>query len=124
MRSPYGACGAGLALLLVYAFSPRSYSIDRDSILVHRLAGNVRIPLDGVRQARMATPEDFAGRIRLIGSGGMCGYYGIFWTASLGKSTWYRAHRKNAVVVVTDSGTTLYSPDDPEAFLALVRAAI
>jgi hypothetical protein len=44
---------AGLGTLLIivsYAYSPRGYTIQEQSILVKRLIGNVRIPLDGIQE--------------------------------------------------------------------------
>lgn len=113
-------CVTMIAVLFLYAYSPRSYVLEGSSIMVARLAGNVRIALDGVREARRAAPDDFQGCRRLRGSGGMFGYYGLFSTAKLGKSTWYVTNRHNSVVVITASKTVLFSPDDPDRFLAAV----
>ena len=115
-----GGIGA-LVIALAYAYSPRSYAIRDRSIVVRRLIGSVRIPLDGLRQARAATADDLQGCIRLWGSGGLFGYYGLFRTSKLGKSTWYVTGRSNAVVIVTETKTAVFSPDDVEGFLAAVR---
>ncbi len=104
-----------------YAYSPRGYSLDGREIVVHRLIGNVRIRLAGLRQARPATAEDLSGGIRLWGSGGMFGYYGLFRTSGLGKCTWYVTNRRNMVVVETEEKTALFSPDDVARFLGEVR---
>ncbi len=115
-----------LSLLIVFlgnAYSPRKYALEGRAILVTRLVGTVRIPLDDAREARMATPDDFRGCIRLWGSGGLFGYYGLFSTAKLGKSTWYVTNRSNAVVLITAAKTILFSPDDPKEFLSTIRSA-
>jgi hypothetical protein len=116
------ACLSLLVLAVCLAYSPRGYVLDGRSILVRRLVGTARIPLDEVREARRATPGDFRGSIRLWGSGGLFGYYGLFSTASLGKSTWYVTNRSNAVVLTTAAKTVLLSPDDPDGFLASIRS--
>src|ERR1019366_8622745 len=72
-----------LLLVATYAWSPRSYTISERSILVKRLIGSVRIPLDRIREARIATPDDFRDCIRLLGNGGPFGYYGQLRTARL-----------------------------------------
>src|SRR5450759_2872986 len=69
-------CLAALLLVATYAWSPRSYSISERSVSVKRLIGSVRIPLDRIREARIATPDDFRDCIRLLGNGGLFGYYG------------------------------------------------
>lgn len=116
----------GLGVLIVlggYAYSPRRYSLEGRSLVVHRLAGNASLPLEDLRQARRATAEDLRGSIRLWGSGGFFGYYGLFRTSSLGRCTWYVTNRANIVVVETSGKTVLVSPDDADGFLAAVRGA-
>jgi Bacterial PH domain len=80
-------------------------------------------PLDGVREARTATPDDLRDCLRTFGNGGLFGYYGQFSTAKLGNCTWYVTNRSNAVVVVTSARTSVLSPDDVDGFLAAIRAA-
>jgi hypothetical protein len=69
-RSLVFASIAVLLILVSYAYSPRGYVITERSILVQRLAGQPRIALDEVREARRATPDDLRRPRRLRGSGG------------------------------------------------------
>ena len=112
-----------LVLLIAAAWSPRGYAVEGSSILVHRKIGTLRISLADLREARKADSEDLRGCIRLWGSGGLFGYYGLFSTPKLGKSTWYVTDRGKAVVLVTGGKTMLFSPDDLAGFLDTVRAA-
>jgi hypothetical protein len=111
-------CLSIFVIVLCFAYSPRGYLLADRSILVKRLAGAARIPLEDVREARRATSDDFRGTIRLGGSGGLFGYYGLFSTSKLGRATWYITNKSNSVVVTTAAKTVLVSPDDPDAFLA------
>jgi Bacterial PH domain len=113
---------AVLLILVSYAYSPRGYVIADRSIAVQRLAGRPRIALDDVRELRRATPDDSSGAIRLWGSGGLFGYYGLFSSAKLGKFTAYVINRNNKVLVVSGSKTVLFSPDDVAGFLNAIRA--
>jgi hypothetical protein len=115
-------CVSLFVLLLVYAYSPRGYVLADREMLVKRLAGTVRMALDDVREVRTAVPEDFRGCKRLWGSGGMFGYYGLFSTTKLGKTTWYVTNRANSIVVITASKTVLISPGEPDRFLAAIHA--
>jgi hypothetical protein len=108
--------------VLTYAHSPQSYVVSGASILIRRLAGTVRIPLDSVRELRAAIPEDFRGCIRLWASGGFFGYYGLFRTARLGRCTWYVTNRRNSVILFTNQRTVVLSPNDVAGFLASVRS--
>src|ERR1039458_4503828 len=113
-----------LSILVAYAYSPRSYCVSGQSVRILRLAGSVDLPLDPVREARRATRQDLRGCIRLWGSGGLFGYYGLFRTSVLGKSTWYMTNRANAVVLRSGTKTVLLSPDDVDVCLGALAAAI
>lgn len=115
-----------LLLLIIgvsYAYSPRGYVLADRSILVRRLAGTARIPLDDLREVRRATSDDLRGCIRLAGSAGLFGYYGLFRSTKLGTFSEYVTNRNNRVVVITGSKTALVSPDDVEGFLNAIRAS-
>lgn len=116
---------AGLSALIVlgsYAWSPGRYALVGRAIRVHRLVGDAVFPLDDVREARIAAARDLSGCVRLFGNGGLFGYYGLFRTSMLGKCTWYVTSRDQMVLVVTGSGTALFSPDDAEGFLHCIEA--
>ena len=61
--------------------------------------------------------RDLRWRVRMWGSGGLFGYYGLYYTAGLGKCTWYVTDRSKCVVVVTRDKTVVVSPDDVEKFV-------
>jgi hypothetical protein len=109
---------------LCYAYSPTRYEIAGRYVIVKRLIGEVRIPLGGIRQMRLFNSADCRGCIRLWGSGGLFGYYGLFRTKTLGRSRWYVTNRKNRVVVVTGQETAVFSPDNLAGFQSAIRAAV
>jgi hypothetical protein len=111
-----------VVILISFAYSPRGYTVADRSILVRRIAGQVRVPLDEVRELRRATDDDLRGCIRLRGSGGLFGYYGLFRSSKLGEFTEYVTSRSNSVVLITGSKTVLFSPDDVDGFLNAIRA--
>ena len=114
----------GVAVIAVsYAYSPRGYEVAQPYLIVRRLMGPVRIPLDDIRELRAATADDFRGCIRLWGNGGLFGYYGLFRTSKLGKCTWYVTNRGKAVVLITAAKTVVLSPDDVDRFVAAIRSA-
>lgn len=104
--------------LAAYAWSPTSYSIMDGEMVIRRLIGNVRIPVAGIREVRIATRDDLRGSMRVFGSGGLFGYYGLFRNSRLGESRWYVTNRSQAVVLVSDSETTVVSPDNTAGFIA------
>jgi Bacterial PH domain len=123
-RSPVVAVLEAVLLIVAYGYSPRGYSILDRTIVVNRLIGDIRVPLDGVRELRTAAGDDLQGCIRLFGSGGLFGWYGVFRTSKLGKCTWYVTNRGNAVVAVTGSKTVVFSPDDADGFVAAIQGSV
>lgn len=122
IRRPIVAALGAPIVALSYAYSPRSYVVCGRSITVRRPIGDVRFPLDELLEIRRASRSDLRGGMRLFGSGGLFGYYGLFWMPSLGKSTWYVTNRRNAVVVTTSGKTAVFSPDQLTEFIAAVQA--
>jgi hypothetical protein len=117
------ACLAFAIFGLGYAYSPGEYVISARLITVKRFVGDVHIPLEEVREARALTKDDLRGCVRLWGSGGLFGYYGLFRTRTLGISSWYVTNRSQAVVVKTAAKTVVFSPDDKDGFLLAVKDA-
>jgi hypothetical protein len=111
-----------LLFLAAYAWSPTGYEIADGNVVIRRLIGNIRIPVSGIREVRIATRDDLSGSMRLFGSGGLFGYYGLFRNSKFGNSNWYVTDRSHAVVLAGDSGTAIVSPDDQPGFIAALGA--
>src|SRR3569623_1973769 len=110
-------------LAVAFAWSPTGYSIGDGFLSVHRVLGKFRIPLASIREVRLASREDLAGSLRIIGSGGLFGYYGVFRSPKLGKSTWVVTRHSHAVIVLTSAGNFVLSPDDVDGLIAWTRPA-
>ena len=111
-----------ILLFLGYAFSAQGYETLPDSLEIRRLVGRVRVPLDDLLEVRAAGRDDLRGAIRLWGSGGLFGYYGLFRTSQLGVCKWYATDRGKLVVVRTARQTVLVSPDDVAGFVSALGA--
>lgn len=109
---------AALAFAVAWAFSPRSYEVTPDSIIIKRFISNVTIPFTSLQSVHAAGAGDLACAVRLFGSGGLFGYYGSYRTLGLGQCSWYVTSRDNAVVLATMSGNVVVSPGDVDAFVA------
>jgi hypothetical protein len=110
-------------LAVSFAWSPTGYSIGDGFLSVHRIVGNLKIPLASIREVRIASREDLEGSLRIFGSGGLFGYYGVFRSPKLGKSTWCVTRHSHAVIVVTSAGNFVLSPDDVDGFIGWTRPA-
>ena len=97
---------AGCALL-----APRAYVIEDGGLTVRRALGAVRVEAVEPRQLLGA---------RLLGSGGLFGYQGMYRPEGARYASALTA-RDRAVLVLGREGGALVSPEDREALLALVN---
>jgi hypothetical protein len=109
--------GAGVvALVLAYGLAPAGYVLsDRSLLVVRRLFGTIRFAITAV------TPVDQGfgiGGLRLMGSGGVFGWYGFFWRPRFGRYRAYVTHRRHLLSCSGPNGPILISPANPTAFLA------
>ena len=86
-------------ILVSYLFSPRRIRVEDGSVIVERPIGKVVIPLEGARIRKL----DRLGfrTLRLFGSGGLFGYFGLFYSSGIGKFYLYSGRRKNLTLIET-----------------------
>lgn len=103
---------AGAATLGAWAFSPTGYELDGHDLVVHRrLLRSRRFPIED------ATVEPVGGswlpgwlHLRLAGSGGFFGWFGVFWRVGEG--------RFNAYVTARDRGVRIERPGEPDVVVS------
>ncbi|MBA2338414.1 MAG: hypothetical protein H0V96_11780 [Acidimicrobiia bacterium] len=103
-------------LAISWALAPRGYATAPGQLVVRRRGFRPRTYAVTAEEP-VAWPGGMRG-VRLLGSGGLFGYYGTFWSRELGR---YKAHvtdRRGTVLVHTAKGPVIISPADVEAFLA------
>jgi hypothetical protein len=103
---------AGCALL-----APREYVIEDGGLTVRRALGALRV--EGPLRVEAVEPRQMEGA-RLLGSGGLFGYQGMYRPKG-GRYAAALTARDRAVLVVGREGGALVSPEDREALLALVN---
>ena len=123
-----GATAVGLGVvvplvltLLAYGFAPARYrlSSDGDLRVVRRWFGGRGFRISSAE----ATSAVFGlGGIRLVGSGGAFGWYGLFWRKGTGTYRAYVTDRTKLVVCNGPDGLVVLSPADPAAFLSAAAA--
>ncbi|MBN1555168.1 MAG: hypothetical protein JXA11_10515 [Phycisphaerae bacterium] len=111
-------------LLTMFAFAPLSYRIEREELVVSRLARNYRVPLNKIASVRRGDAMDLRGSTRTMGCGGFAGFYGLFSVPALGKSRLFITRKDSLVILPLTQGRTLVlSPKDPEAFVKAIEEA-
>lgn len=83
-------------------WAPRKITIDKKGVKCQLLATVIVIPASEVISIQKCDAKDaFKGCMRLFGSGGLFGYYGVFRNQKLGRFSMYITQRENMILVTT-----------------------
>jgi len=107
-------------LVLPALYAPIGYELRGGELRILRPIGAVKIPVkDVVKVKRLSLKSRFG--LRLWASGGLYGYFGLFWIKDLGKCWFYATRRKDLILIETRKKRYVISPRDVEKFLGLFR---
>ena len=122
-RSHDGPLGLLPLFIIVGAapFTVRSYTITPDTILVHRLFWNTRVPLAEFQSAQF-DPGALRWSIRTCGNGGMYSITGWYWNKRVGAYRAFATDPKRAVILKFSRRTIVVTPDSPEEFVRELSA--
>ena len=107
-------------VLLAYGYAPAAYELTGSGELRirRRWFGGRRFRIDAVEP----TSAVFGlGGIRLSGSGGFFGWYGLFWRKGTGRYRAYVTDRTRLVSCTGPDGLVVISPVDPSHFVRAAR---
>jgi hypothetical protein len=109
--------GLGLAVVVAsYGFAPASFEVVGTTLRMRRRLFGAKEML--LTEPAGQVPWTFGvGGLRLIGSGGLFGWYGSFYRPGHGRYRAYLTDRSRIVACATDAGLVLVSPTDPDAFV-------
>ena len=108
-------------LLLSYAWSPNQFETDALNITIRKMWNPIVIPRETIIESRLIEADDISGSVRLMGSGGLFGYYGKFNNSKLKTYNLQAGNRVNLVLIKTTDKTYVLTPDNREAFLKDVQ---
>ncbi len=107
-----------------WALAPRGFAIGEGRLRILRNGWpSTDIRLDAIRSVALLDPDALRGSLKLLGMGGLFGYYGVFRSPVLGS---YRLHatRGGGLVLVRAEGRTLVlTPEPPDGFAEALLAA-
>jgi hypothetical protein len=118
------ATGILAAIVLVtLPFSVRGYVLTPEALWIERWGWRHAIPLSDVVSVT-AYPEALRGSLRLFASGGLFGFFGIFWSRRLRMFRAYCTAPKRSVLIKLRQRTVVISPENPEAFVVALENAL
>lgn len=110
-----------LTIFLAYLWKPSSYEITSEHVIVHRLIGAAKYERSRIINVRAGEPDEIKNAMRLFGSGGMFGYFGKFRNQHLKTFVLQCTRRDNLVMIFTDKGLKVLSPDDPQGMIQALQ---
>lgn len=108
-----------LMLFVMGRYAPTGYRLAEAGVQVERRAGPALIPYTTIRGADRE-PRPLTG-LSLMGSQGLFGRFGQFWSLRLGFFRLYLTNRHSVVWLDTTRGWVALSPDRPDEFVAALR---
>ncbi|HYT27309.1 MAG TPA: PH domain-containing protein [Actinomycetota bacterium] len=109
-----------LLVALPLAFAPTGYAVGRGELAVlRRGAAPLLFPLGGLAAAR---PTAMPRSVRLLGSGGLFGWWGRFANRGWGRFRAYATDRRRGVLLEWPGFKLFVSPENPEALCRAVLA--
>lgn len=125
------ACGSiVIPLILGWALAPKAFVVTGDELVVDRPLWPVRLPLTGIRSVRLLDATEsrglglLGGTLRTFGTSGVFGYFGRFRSPTLGGFRMYATRGEGFVIVDTERGSFVLTPNAPVRFCAELRARL
>jgi hypothetical protein len=111
-------------VVAAWALGPRGYTIGEGRLRVLRNGWPaLRIPLGDVRGVSLLDPDALRGSLKLLGMGGLFGYYGLFRSPVVGSYRLYATRGTGLVLVRTERQVLVLTPDSAEDFVEALLAA-
>jgi hypothetical protein len=107
-----------ITYFVAWMLHPTSYEISNESLVIHRPVRAIKISLASIKNIERTEPGY---SMRLFGSGGLFGYYGLFSSNKLGRHHRYTGDNKNLVLISTEKKKYLLSIHDDLFFQELSK---
>ncbi|MCX5785115.1 MAG: PH domain-containing protein [Elusimicrobia bacterium] len=110
-----------VVVMLFRGLAPDGYVLNDVQLIIDRKFKPIVIPLMEITEVRLLTDEELRWTVKLSGSEGFYGYFGVCWNKKLGIFKMYATRRKNLVAVRTAKTLYALSPEDIEDFLTTLK---
>jgi hypothetical protein len=104
-------------LIITHLLHPVSYTIVSDAIKINRPILPITVQTVDVIHLEKISVADLAITVRLLGSGGVWGYFGIFHSKVHGRLTMMATDMQHLILITTATNKYVISPENTQAFL-------
>ena len=110
-----------ILLLPALFYSPVSISADSGSITINHIFRSRSIPMHSIKSVELFQPT--MGTIRVFGSGGFMGYWGIFREGDIGRYTAYYGKSSDCFLIRTKDGSQyVLGCENPDAMVRYIKS--
>ncbi len=124
-RGAYFALVAVIIILVIaYSYRPVRYMVNEQYVIIQRPFYQTKIPLKNIKQIKQISYEELSARIRLFGSSGFFGHFGIYHSTRFGK-LYMNATQLNDLVlmILKNHRKIVVSPDRGFQFVHIIKRA-
>jgi len=107
-----------ITYFIAWMLHPTSYEITNENFVIHRPISAMKISLASIKNIEHTEPGY---SMRLFGSGGLFGYYGLFSSKKHGTHHRYTGNNKNLILIATEKKKYLLSIHDDLFFQELIK---
>lgn len=109
-------------LIFTWLYSPKYYVVTSDSIVVNRAIGKKAFLLSEIESISLIAENEIKSVTRVMGVGGLFGYFGRFQSHNIGMSTFYTTQRKNLTLLRLKNGKkVVLSPDENTSLINVLN---
>lgn len=105
---------------IAWAMAPKGYALSDLGLLIDRRMRPINIPLNEITEVRQLEKGRLGKSLRLMGTSGFYGHYGLFWSRELGKFRAYVTRSEDLAAVRTEKTLFVLSPENPEEFVQVL----
>lgn len=104
--------------ILAYIYHPTKYIVTNKYFGIKKPFHLTKFSLNSIKFIKEIDRNELAVRSRIFASGGLWGYFGIFYSNNFGKVKMNVSNYDNLVLIVTkSSGIIIISPENPTEFV-------
>ncbi len=113
-----------VVVLACWFYAPASYILDDNQLVIKRNGGELRFFCNEITEVRLLEKREARLLIRMFGVGGLFGYYGVYYSASIGRINMYATRLNHRILITMRNGRRMIiTPDETGLEEALKKAA-
>lgn len=109
-----------LIIFVCWLYAPIGYRIDNKFLVINRRIKNFSVDISEIISVKLLTEKEIKGGIRMLGVGGVFGYFGLFHFPKIGACTLFATQKNNMILIETiKKKKFIITPDETDLLIDL-----